>query len=230
MELAAKRIDLAGLRVSLDWAKSGQSKISTGISRLDEVIGGIPFGAITELVGAPSSGRTTLMLSTLAAATSRNHLCALVDTSDALDIASAVTAGIALPSLLWVRCAWDVDRSLKVTELLLRSGIFGLVVLDLGDVPNIKRIDTSVWLRFRRIENTSQALLVIGQQSMARSLAGLILEMRKTGSTFSSVNQQDAKNQCPTFGRLLRGLRLEAVQRRPLSPNTRAEFYACLSN
>jgi len=76
---------------------------STGLPALDALTGGLPRGAITDLFGPPSSGRTSLLLAALATATAREEVCALVDSSDALDPASAASAGADLDRLLWVR-------------------------------------------------------------------------------------------------------------------------------
>jgi hypothetical protein len=65
--------------------------------------GGLPRGQLSELVGSPSSGRTTLLLQVLAAATRRGEIVALVDTFDRLDLASVVAAGVDLDRLLWIR-------------------------------------------------------------------------------------------------------------------------------
>ena len=43
--------------------------LPTGISTIDNALHGFPRGAITEIHGQSSSGRTSLMLSVLAAAT-----------------------------------------------------------------------------------------------------------------------------------------------------------------
>jgi hypothetical protein len=65
--------------------------------------GGLPLGGITEITGAPGSGRTTLALSALAGITRQGESCAYVDASDALDPVSAAALGIDLRRLLWVR-------------------------------------------------------------------------------------------------------------------------------
>ena len=63
-----------------------QRRFATGLPALDELLdGGLPSGAITELVGRGSSGRTSLSLAILAAATRRGEVVAWVDPQDALD-------------------------------------------------------------------------------------------------------------------------------------------------
>ena len=65
--------------------------------------GGLPRGQLSEIAGPRSSGRTTLLLQVVAAATRRGEIAALVDTFDRLDLASVVSAGIDLDRLLWIR-------------------------------------------------------------------------------------------------------------------------------
>jgi recombination protein RecA len=81
----------------------------TGIRPVDELLhGGFPVGAITELVGAECSGRTSLALSFVAEVTRIGNVCAWVDVSDALHPESAAAAGMDLRRLLWVRCGVSV--------------------------------------------------------------------------------------------------------------------------
>lgn len=78
---------------------------ATGLPELDTLLdGGLPVGAITELVGAQCSGRTTLALSFFAEQTHIGKAVAWVDASDALDPESAAAAGVDLNRQLWVRC------------------------------------------------------------------------------------------------------------------------------
>src|SRR5689334_548132 len=82
-----------------------REKIPTGIAELDRLTtGGIPLGELSEICGAASSGRTSLMLALMAQATGRGELCALVDVNDAFAADFATPAGVDLESLLWVRC------------------------------------------------------------------------------------------------------------------------------
>src|SRR5437660_10727643 len=76
----------------------------TGLPDLDARLGGgFPRGQLSEIVGPRSSGRTSMTLRMLAAATARGELVALVDALERLDVASAHAAGIDLERLLWVR-------------------------------------------------------------------------------------------------------------------------------
>jgi len=77
---------------------------SSGIAQIDALTGGLPRGCLTEVCGPESSGRTTVMLAAIAAVTSREEICALIDASDALDPHSATAAGVNLERLIWIRC------------------------------------------------------------------------------------------------------------------------------
>ncbi len=78
---------------------------STGIAALDDLLeGGLPLGAITEIVGPECSGRTSLALSFLSRVTQMGKVCAWVDVSDTFYPESAAAAGVHLPALLWIRC------------------------------------------------------------------------------------------------------------------------------
>src|SRR5688500_14188144 len=180
--------------------KAPAEVLSTGIPEVDTITGGLPRGAITEVFGSASSGRTSLMVSILAHATNEQEVCALVDTNDAFDPATVAGSGMVFDQLLWVRCCgedgWDgsegrkIERAFKAVDLLLQSGGFGLVILDLADIPSkdVRRIISSWWFRFRRaIENTPTVMVVISQASCVGSRASQILELKKEKEVWSSA-------------------------------------------
>ncbi len=285
-----------------------------GISSLDALTGGVPRGALTEMVGPASSGRTSVMMALMAEVTRRQEVCALVDVTDSFDPTSAEAAGVDLQRVLWVRCGkttghepgaggqrevrseklevgsqigeagarksalprladadvrqaitsgcfeasrgrrepavhtmnkvappakniswsihenydsrlrhamvnggegyrphtpspaqapavkhsipqrvtprnfaaaqkakWDrLDQALKALDLLIQSGGFGLVIVDLGDIPaeHARRIPLTSWFRFRRaVENTPTILLVLAKDSCAKTCASLVMQL-----------------------------------------------------
>ncbi|WP_433965114.1 ATPase domain-containing protein [Tunturiibacter gelidiferens] len=78
---------------------------ATGIRPVDELLeGGLPLGAITEIVGSECSGRTSFALSFIAQMTQAAKVCAWIDVSNALSPESAAAIGMDLDRLLWVRC------------------------------------------------------------------------------------------------------------------------------
>jgi RecA/RadA recombinase len=77
----------------------------TSIPSIDVVLdGGLPLGAITEVVGPECSGRTAFALSFVAGLTQSAKVCAWVDVSDTLHPESTAASGVDLAALLWVRC------------------------------------------------------------------------------------------------------------------------------
>src|SRR4051794_32832909 len=76
--------------------KKATLTLATGISEVDHLTGGIPRGALSELFGPASSGRTSLLLSMLSYATSHDETCAIVDINDTFAPTSAASAGIDL--------------------------------------------------------------------------------------------------------------------------------------
>src|SRR5262245_51711282 len=153
-----------------------------GVDALDtRLVGGVPRGHVSELVGPVSSGRTSLAWTWLGAATARGESAALIDTFDRFDPASGVACGIDLSRLLWVRGqaitkttgavdpAWlpgaravdgpgtllerTIDRSLKSLNLVLQSRVCTAVVVDFADVPlnGLRRVPLTTWMRLQRI-------------------------------------------------------------------------------
>lgn len=172
--------------------------LGTGIAELDRFLLGCPRGSITELHGRMSSGRTSLLLSTLAQATARDETCALIDCSDTFDLASAASAEVDFERLLWVRCGDNLERAFKAVDLLLHGGGFGFIALILSDVPAkaVRRIISSWWFRFRRaLENTPTVLMVITPVACVRSCAAVVLELKQEAAlwpgTLSLVSEND---------------------------------------
>src|SRR3954464_14157644 len=95
----------------------------------------LPKGAISEIFGCASSGKTMVLLELLAAACSHGEFCAVVDSRGAFDPLSASVAGVDLRRLLWVRGNRHIDLAFKAADLILHAGGLGVVVLDLCDVP-----------------------------------------------------------------------------------------------
>lgn len=180
--------------------------VNTGVPEIDVMTGGLPRGCLTEIFGPASSGRSTMLMSVLAAATERQEVCALVDAEDSFEPLSAAAAGVRLERLLWVRCSRNAEHALKAADLLIQGGGFGLVVMDLGDTPPAiaRRISLTSWFRLRRaVENTPTVLITVAQQSNAKTCASLMLEC--------------SRERVSWVGRvpLLRGMRVRVTRRKP---------------
>jgi len=184
----------------LDWQSRPRPELlPTAIPEIQ-----LPRGCLTEVFGPASSGRTTVLYASLAAATSRDEVCALVDADDVFDPASAAAAGVLLDRLLWVRCAHQAEHALKAADLLIQGGGFGLVAMDIGDtpVPTAQRISLTSWFRLRRaVEHTPTILLALARRSNAKTCASLAIECRRELALWSGSHP----------GRLLRGIRTRVI-------------------
>ena len=178
--LRARKLDRTTFR-ALD--RKLDDLAETGQASLDELLtGGFARGHLSEIVGPRSSGRTSLLASVLAAATARGEVVALIDTCDRFDPVSGATAGLDLSSLLWVRgrelsrdLSQTVKRALKAVGLVLDAGGFGVVALDLGDMPKrtIRQIPMTTWMRLSRLLEDSETVgLLLGPEPIARSAEG----------------------------------------------------------
>jgi hypothetical protein len=213
--------------------------VSSGVREIDALTGGLPRGCLTEICGPASSGRTSVLLAALAAATQRKEVCSLVDISDAFNPHSAAAAGVNFKRLLWVRCGGNkqkvrspqrhrviekteknenprrqiekpVEQALQVTDLLLRSGGFGLVIIDLGNTPvkMARRIPLASWFRFQRaVEHTATVLFVISQIPCAQTCASLLLKV--SGKRLSAASSQLSAETPPAHAQLLHGLQVQ---------------------
>jgi recombination protein RecA len=269
-------------RASLLEVRSAPATLPSGIAQLDAITSGIPRGALTEIFGPASSGRSSVLLALLAEITRRQEVCALVDVSDSFHPHSAAAAGVDLDRLLWIRCGVAstefrvvstesqsqtrhpersqgpalsghaerrqrsavlshsqlgtrysalpssclrgetnsdrrhffraLEQALKVTDLLLQSSGFGLIAMDLGDIPSqiARRVPLTSWFRFRRaVENTPTILLVMEQEPYAKTCASLVLKMYPQSALLSRQHAVPTA-ELPTHARLLRGLGVTA--------------------
>lgn len=155
------------------------SSFTTRTQRVDypdftHALSAVPRGSIAEILGNVSTGRTALAQSMLATATRGGEIAAWIDCDDVFDPASAVKAGGDLGKMLWVKCGHRLETALKAADMVLHNGGFGLVILDLCNVAvgALHRVPISYWYRMRSsVEHTPSVLLILGQQSMARSCA-----------------------------------------------------------
>jgi recombination protein RecA len=193
--------------VALDTAIDEYATAPTGITALDARLGGgFPRGQVSEIVGAPSSGRTSLLLQLVAAATARHEIVALIDVLDMLDVASADAAGVDFRRLLWVRgqvvpnpgLCRDInqralDRAIKALTLVLQAGNFGLVAFDAADAPlhALERLPFTTWRRLQRmIEGTQTACVVVATTPIARSAGGVTVALARSKGVGLRTDEQ----------------------------------------
>jgi hypothetical protein len=182
----------------------GRPVLPFGQEEIDAPLGGgLPQGELSEIAGARSTGRTTLMCAALASATRRGEAAALVDALDRFDVESAATIGVRLANLLWVRgvtasvegmraagggqsSIWRaVERAIKAFTLVLESRAFGLAVCDLADVPSpvLRRLPFTTWFRLARlIEGGQTVALVVAPERVGRSAGGVTIALGDRGA------------------------------------------------
>jgi hypothetical protein len=138
-----------------------------------------------------------VVLQTIAAATARDEIVALVDALDVLDVASATAAGIDFDRLLWIRgevtanpgLCHDrneraIDRAIKALTLVLQAGNFGVVVFDAAGAPRqtLQRLPFTTWRRLPRIiEGSQTASVLVADAPVARSPGGVTVRVARAG-------------------------------------------------
>ncbi|HEX6909543.1 MAG TPA: hypothetical protein VF142_04090 [Longimicrobium sp.] len=151
----------------------------TGVASLDALVpGGVPRRALTLWAGEATSGRTAA-LRVLVKAACRETLVSIVDATRTLDPGAwCGPDGHSAPGLWVARPPADghADEAAWVAETLLRTGAFGLVVLD-GVAPAPVEAH-----RLRALaRETDAAVLVSTDGTGAQWRADVKLEFRRTG-------------------------------------------------
>ncbi len=184
-----------GGSLTRSWAdQPAGSGAPTGLPDLDAVLGGgWRVGEISEVVGARSTGRTTVLVATLAAATARGEIAALVDAWDRFDPVSAASAGVDLDRLLWVRgpsltvelarpmvLQQAVQRAIRAFDLIVRAGGFGVVALDVAGAPAraLQALPFTTWMRLAHAnEGRQTAGLLVAESPLGRSARGASIHL-----------------------------------------------------
>jgi hypothetical protein len=132
--------------------------LPTGIEALDRALsGGLPRGRLTEITGPLGSGKTSLVRHIV---TRSNQRVAYIDATRTL-----VPRDWAHVSTLWVIRPPTPQRGAWSADVLLRSGAFGLVVLD--SAPPLTR---AVTMRLSQLSRESDAvLLVLGEDQVLQT-------------------------------------------------------------
>jgi len=155
----------------------------TGLSFLDEAIGGgLPKGAITELISPEVSAGSASLIHALLQGDSADETpacsadkrsvfspVALIDGCDSFDPQPLGNA--CLRYLLWVRCTKALE-AVKAADLLLRDGNFPLLIVDLvlNAPEELRKIPKTSWYRLQRlVESVPCACLVLTRQGMVSS-------------------------------------------------------------
>lgn len=159
--------------------------IPTGSLALDKAlgVGGLPRGRIIEQYGAPSSGKSSLALSSIAQAQKLGLKCFFIDAEFALDPQLAKNIGVNVDDLYIVQPD-NGEQALDITKQLVESNSFALGVID--SVANLvpqKEIEGDI---------TDQN---VGLQArmMTKGLRSLTSIVSKTNTCLIFINQTRAK-------------------------------------
>src|SRR5437762_13417542 len=173
MAMSGKIIDLRNLLANRfpHAPMPAGTRLVTGLSFLDEAIGGgLPKGAITELISPEvSAGSASLIHALLETAQRDCYFLALIDGRDSFDPQPLGNA--CLRYLLWVRCTKALE-AIKAADLLLRDGNFPLLIVDLvlNAPEELRKIPKTSWYRLQRlVESVPCACLVLTRQGMVSS-------------------------------------------------------------
>jgi hypothetical protein len=193
--LQEKRLDQT---VTRSWLpEPGVSALSSGIAQVDRMLGGgWRRGEVSELVGTRSSGRTSVLLSTLARTTSQGDVVGLVDAFDRFDPTTAAAAGVDLDRVLWVRgpsltvesarpdrLTDAVHHAIRALDLIIRAGGFAVAALDVADVPSryLRALPWTTWLRLAHAnEGRDTVCLLVGEAPMGKSPRGTSVRLTST--------------------------------------------------
>lgn len=182
---------------------AGSDLWRTGLSALDEAVGGLPRGALTEVVcAAPSCGGQLLLGALLQAAGEQRGRVAWIDAHDSFDPQSWPQELLA--ALVWVRCR-AANEAMQVTDILARDANLALVLLDLRDASDgeLRRIPAPFWYRLQRAVETSEHALVVTTPRAAVPSARLrlVLEQAQGLAALSAPRHEISNTLAPAVQR-----------------------------
>ncbi len=147
-------------------------------------------GAITEVSGGPSTGKTSLALSLLAKLTAEGEVCAAVDACGGFDPTMAVLAGVRLDNLLWIRCGGNVEKAFMAADHLVQAKGFGAIWLNLSGLSErtLRMVPKTYWFRFRtRIKETPTVLFVTAGEHLTGSASQRSFTTSRTNTLWSGT-------------------------------------------
>lgn len=155
--------------------------IPSGSLTLDKAlgIGGYPKGRIIEIYGPESSGKTTLTLHAIAQAQKQGGKAAFIDAEHAIDPVYTKNLGVNIDDLILSQPD-SGEQALEITEMLVRSGVIDLIVVDsvAALVPQVE-LDGEM----------GDAAVGLQARLMSKALRKLSGVMSKTNCTVIFINQ-----------------------------------------
>jgi hypothetical protein len=200
-------------------------RLSSGIAPLDTILGGgIVRGRVSEIVGRPGFGRTSLAAAFAATATRHGEVAAWIDSSGAFDPHTVEAAGADLARILWVGAdaashghgsatspeytpaksglsSPKIKPVLTAAEMVLSAGGFSLVIIDIGVGARTLTLGAALRLA-RAAERSGAAVIVMAERRTCGTFAALSLVMSRIRPCFSRT--------APGAPMLFDGMRVEA--------------------
>ena len=149
-------------------------------------------GTLAEIIGSPSSGRTSLLLNLLSKLTREGEICAVVDSCNSFDPRSAVMSSVVLENLLWVRCDGNLENAFSAADLLVQAKGFGLIWLNLAGLPKAKLnlVPRTYWYRYRnRIKDTPTLFIVTAEDPVAGSASQQSFALARSRASWSGLGR-----------------------------------------
>jgi len=211
-EVRKQAVEVVSLRELGRRSESGRF-VSTGLDRLDRVLDGegLPAGSISELCGPSSSGKSSLVTRIMADITGKGGCVAYLDYFDVLSPEFLQHAGVDLENLLWIRGTREEDavfcregtarraqgnisgqvapgssvfkRVIRQVEILIQSGNFSLVILDLAEPSSFRgysapAVPGGAWFRLQRAaEKSGGTLLLLSGRRLSSGAAARVLSL-----------------------------------------------------
>jgi hypothetical protein len=203
-DLAALRESLRKLAPHSAPLPARRDGLPSGFAALDDELawGGLPRGAVTEISGVRSSGKTALALTAIARHTAAGGLAVWIDGGGQLFPPTAAALGVALERLLVVRPTAAIGDAIaaaaaQAAEIVARSGVFAVIAIDL---PRGAEIARSPAARTRgAMQRSGACALVIGERGRAPSFDGALarLRVRRRGDALAVTIDKGGKDGAP---------------------------------
>ena len=155
--------------------------IPTGLYQIDNYVlnGGIPKGRITEIYGAASGGKSTLCQTIIGEAQALGMKTAYIDVEHTLDPTWATVNGANVADML-VSQPDSGEQALDITDTLIESGLFGVIVVDsVAALTPKAELDGEV----------GDATVGAQARLMSRFMRRIVAKVDKTNTSMIFVNQ-----------------------------------------
>jgi len=139
---------------------------------LDHIGISLTRGAVSEIAGRASTGKTSFALSLLSQLTGSGEICAVVDSANGFDPCTAKLAGVELANLIWIRCGSDIEKAFLAADYLVQAKGFGAIWLNLNGLARrqLKMVPKTYWYRYRnRIKETPTLFIVTAGEHITGS-------------------------------------------------------------